>query len=55
MKKIFYKLFVGIGVVLMLFYYTITAAGKDACLHLAAEWRETKEIMDKLLEVEGAL
>ena len=36
-------------------YYTITAAGKDACLHLAAEWRETKEIMDKLLEVEGAL
>lgn len=26
MKKIFYKLFVGIGVVLMLFYYTITAA-----------------------------
>ena len=26
MKKIFYKLFVGIGVVLMLIYYTVTAA-----------------------------
>ena len=36
-------------------YYTITAAGKDACFRLLAEWRETKEIMDKLLEVEGEL
>ena len=34
-------------------YYTITAAGKDASFRLLAEWRETKEIMDKLLEVEG--
>ena len=34
-------------------YYTITAAGKEACFHLVAEWRETKEIMDKLMEVEG--
>ena len=36
-------------------YYTITAAGRDACFRLLGEWRETKEIMDKLLETEGAL
>ena len=36
-------------------YYTITAAGKEACFRLLGEWRETKEIMDKLLEVEGEL
>ena len=34
-------------------YYTITAQGKDACFRLLGEWNETKEIMDKLLEVEG--
>ena len=33
-------------------YYTITPAGREASFRLMAEWRETKEIMDKLLEVE---
>lgn len=33
-------------------YYTITAAGREACHRLLSEWQETKEIMDKLLEVE---
>lgn len=33
-------------------YYTITAAGKEASLRLKEEWKETKEIMDKLLELE---
>ncbi len=33
-------------------YYTITAAGKEACHRLKEEWTETKEIMDKLLELE---
>ena len=33
-------------------YYTITAAGRDACRQLVAEWEETKEIMDKLLHLE---
>lgn len=33
-------------------YYTITPAGQAASRRLAAEWQETKEIMDKLLEVE---
>lgn len=33
-------------------YYTITAAGKDASRRLMLEWQETREIMDKLLEVE---
>lgn len=32
-------------------YYTITPAGKEACYRLLAEWKETKDIMDKLLEV----
>ena len=36
-------------------YYTITSAGRDACHRLLLEWRETKEIMDKLLETEGEL
>lgn len=31
-------------------YYSITAAGKEACYRLLYEWDETKEIMDKLLE-----
>jgi DNA-binding PadR family transcriptional regulator len=31
-------------------YYTITAAGREARHRLLGEWRETKEIMDKLLE-----
>lgn len=34
-------------------YYTITPAGREACFRLKGEWRETKEIMDKLLEAEG--
>ena len=31
-------------------YYTITPAGQDARIRLQAEWEETREIMDKLLE-----
>ena len=34
-------------------YYTITPSGREACYRLLSEWRETKEIMDKLLETEG--
>lgn len=33
-------------------YYTITPAGREASFRLMAEWRETKEIMDQLLESE---
>ena len=33
-------------------YYTITPSGREACHRLLSEWNETKEIMDKLLEVE---
>lgn len=33
-------------------YYTITARGRDACHRLLEEWDETKEIMEKLLELE---
>lgn len=33
-------------------YYTITPAGREASFRLLAEWRETKDIMDKLLELE---
>ena len=33
-------------------YYTITPAGREACHRLLQEWAETKEIMDKLLDVE---
>lgn len=33
-------------------YYTITPAGRDACHRLLMEWKETKEIMDQLLETE---
>ena len=33
-------------------YYTITPEGKEACAQLMQEWTETKEIMDKLLELE---
>ena len=33
-------------------YYTITPAGREASDRLLAEWQETKDIMDKLLEVE---
>lgn len=36
-------------------YYTITTAGQDAYRRLLGEWLETKEIMDKLLQMEGAL
>lgn len=31
-------------------YYTITPEGKEASFRLLAEWKETKEIMDQLLE-----
>lgn len=33
-------------------YYTITSAGREACYRLMGEWQETKDIMDKLLQVE---
>ena len=33
-------------------YYTITPAVREACHRLMAEWKETKEIMDKLLDME---
>lgn len=33
-------------------YYTITPAGREACHRLMSEWNETKEIMDKLLDME---
>ena len=33
-------------------YYTITPNGRDACHRLLAEWEETKEIMDKLMNRE---
>lgn len=33
-------------------YYAITSAGREACYRLMGEWQETKEIMDKLLQVE---
>jgi DNA-binding PadR family transcriptional regulator len=33
-------------------YYTITAAGREASHRLMLEWKETKEIMDKLLIAE---
>lgn len=36
-------------------YYTITAAGRESCHRLLQEWAETKEIMDKLLTMEGTL
>ena len=36
-------------------YYTITPEGRQTCTRLLAEWGETKEIMDKLLEVEKPL
>ena len=32
-------------------YYTITPSGREACHRLLQEWAETKEIMDKLLEM----
>lgn len=35
-------------------YYTITPAGREACDRLLGEWRETREIMDKLLSMEGS-
>ena len=33
-------------------YDTITPAGREACHRLLSEWNETKEIMDKLLDME---
>ena len=36
-------------------YYTITPCGREACHRLLLEWRETKEIMDKILKTEGEL
>ena len=33
-------------------YYSITPAGLEASRRLNGEWKETKEIMDKLLEEE---
>ena len=36
-------------------YYTITPAGKETSHRLKLEWQETREIMDKLMELEGSL
>lgn len=36
-------------------YYSITDAGREACFRLAFEWRETREIMDHLLNVEAEI
>jgi DNA-binding PadR family transcriptional regulator len=36
-------------------YYTITPAGRDAAHRLNQEWKETKEIMDQLLDMEGVI
>lgn len=33
-------------------YYTITAAGRELFHRLTVEWKETKEIMDRLLSTE---
>ena len=33
-------------------YYAITPAGRVTSKNLAQEWKETKEIMDKLMEAE---
>lgn len=33
-------------------YYSITPTGRQTCRCLLEEWQETKDIMDKLLEVE---
>ena len=33
-------------------YYTITATGRNACRQLLQEWTETKEIIDRLLDME---
>ena len=33
-------------------YYTITPEGRETCGKLLEEWKETQEIMDKLLETE---
>lgn len=33
-------------------YYSITQEGRGACVHLIEEWRETREVMDKLLTLE---
>lgn len=33
-------------------YYTITPSGREACFRLLNEWKETKNIMDKLLRSE---
>ena len=34
-------------------YYAITPAGRDASYRLLAEWKETKDIMNKLMNMEG--
>lgn len=36
-------------------YYTITPSGRQMCRQLLGEWKETKQIMDKLLETEDLL
>ena len=33
-------------------YYAITPEGREECSQLLEEWRQTKEIMDKLLRAE---
>ena len=36
-------------------YYTITPEGRENCHKLLQEWKETKDIMDKLLQPEVQL
>lgn len=36
-------------------YYTITPAGREVSHRLISEWEETKDIMDKLLEMRDSL
>lgn len=36
-------------------YYTITPSGREAARQMVQQWRENKEIMDKLLETEGTV
>lgn len=36
-------------------YYTITPTGRETCYRLLGEWKETKEIMDNLLDMEVRL
>ena len=36
-------------------YYSITPEGRECCYKLLSEWKETKEIMNNLLDTEDGL